>query len=310
MDKINNGIISKPRDPRDYVKGVSSPIPYLVRLDTGNWYPYLSQKQSQKYANWETNDCWCLSGINDLETQCNFLKSKGQFPQEALDFFTSNGYFDANGLFDFSERFIGIISGAKDNGNDPIELWRLSRLNGVLPRSDLAYTDALGAQFGSQTAFANDYYNPACISTAMRQKALQSLMYIDIAYEWLGEEWVQPDIIDMQATLYQSPLHICIPVNMATWNSGHVIYDGSKDVQHAVLNYFIETDGTYDFRDQYNPYDKTLSPDYYIPLVIHGVVTPILQPPFVPPVTAQQYPQTIWSKYVWPAVYNWFRNQK
>jgi hypothetical protein len=307
---IPKGLISKERDTRDFVKGFNSPIPYVVRNPTGNWYLYLSQKQPQKYGQFETNNCWNLAHINDIETQLNFLFDTGQFPQESINWFKDNGYFDSSMRFDLSEQFIGIISGARDNGNDQIEGWRLSKLNGILPRKDLAYTDDQAYQFTSQEAFANDYFNPARIKPEMRQKALDSLKYIAIAYEWLGKRWQTPNLTDMKATLLNSPLQIGVPVpkDVNTWNKETVIYDGSKTADHSILNYFIEADGKYTTRDQYNPFDKSLDKKYYLPLVTHGVVTPILQPPYIPPATAKPYPKNIFVL-MWESVNEYFRTR-
>jgi len=306
-DTIPKGLISKPRQSTDFVKGITSTIPYLVRNATGDWRPYLPTYRQQKYGSWETNDCWCLAGINDIATQCNFLKAMGNFPQASLDWFKANGYFDETGSFAFSERFIAIISGVRDEGNDQIELWRLARLNGLLPRADLTYTVAQAAQFGSQEAFAADYFNPAAIKPAMRQKALDCLKYLNIAYEWVGKEGTMPPVTQMRATALHSPLQIGIPVCMETYNSGNVQYCGETMPGHSVLNSFIETNGIYDIRDQYHPEDKTLSADYFIPMVTHGVITPILPPPYVPPTTAIPYPTSVWTQ-VWTVVYNCFNN--
>lgn len=303
MDQIiPKALIISPRNPKDFTKGINSPIPYVVRNTDADWTPYLPSKEPQKYK-FDTNECWDLSMINSVETQCNFLKTTGGIPQESLDWFTKNGYFDANGNFAFSERFLYALSGVHENGNNQWEAWRLSSKIGLLPRSMFMYTMDESLKFASQHEMCRDYGDTSKITDSMRQIALQCLQYINIAYEWVGKEGVMPDIRDIKAMLYQSPLQIGIPVCMATYNSGNVVYCGLKDPGHAITLITINSLDEFSVFDHYNPYIKNLSSDYLIPLVTHGVVTPILNP--IEAAVAKPYPQTIWTR-VWTAVAAWF----
>lgn len=299
---IPKGNIVQERSPSDYVKGISSPIPYLVRKSDGDWTSLLPSREPQKYK-FETNECAVLSMINSCETQCNFLKSFGSFPDSTLKWFKDNGYFDSNGNFAFSERFIYALSGVYDNGNSQWAVWKLARDYGLLPRGDHDYSLSQSNQFGSQREMCLDYGNPVFVTTQMRQKALQCLKYIDIAYEWVGNVGVMPDIISIRAALYQAPLQIGIPVCMDTYNSGKVIYCGDTTVEHAVMLYAIDKDGVFYFFDHYNPYQKTLSKDYFIPYITNGVVTPIISTQDIP--TVSPYIQTI-DTGIWQSVWNWF----
>src|ERR1039458_8635511 len=102
----------------DKVKGIfNSPIPYEVRVPTGNWSSLFGHYENQKWGMWDSNSCWCLSAVNCIEDQLEWLWKNGMFSPEAKNFFTVNGYIDSDGDFSISERFYEIISGVKDAGN-------------------------------------------------------------------------------------------------------------------------------------------------------------------------------------------------
>ncbi len=304
-----SGLIIKPRLGTDYVRGLNSPIPYLVRLVDGDWRPYLPTYFGQKFLGFDTSCCWAYAGCVDVAAQLNFLKAKGQFPLAALKWFQDNGYFDSNGSFALSERFIAIISGVRDTGNDHIEFWRLSRLNGILPRQDLSYSDAQASKWARQEDFADDYFNPTTITPKMRQKALDSRKYVNLAYEWIGQEFTQPSQKEFEVTLKQSPIQVGVPVCYETWNTGTVISCGIKDPAHSVSIVNLEASGIKDFRDHYHPENKTFSSDYPVIMATHGVVTPILNQPYIPPITAQPYPKGILVK-IFEEIYKWLQQQR
>ncbi len=300
---VPKGNIQLPRSPTDFVKGIFSSIPYVVRNETGNWTPYLPTYEPQRYK-FDTCECWCLSGINSIETQCNFLMATNRFPESTIQWFKSNGYIDSFGSFAFSERFIYILSGVFNNGNDQWSFWKLVNKYGLLPRADLEYSLSESLKFNSEDDMCKDYGDVSKVTPAMRQKALQCLKYINIAYEWVGEDGIMPQIQDIKATLLQAPLQIGIPVCMDTYNTAAVSYCGITEVTHAVLLYNLGNDNfPFDFRDQYMPDNKALSTDYFIPCVTNGVVSPIITMEDIPNVAP--YPMTLFAK-IWSAVHDWF----
>jgi len=65
-------------DRRDYVKGFSSPIPYVVRNETGDWDTDYMIYQQQRFK-FDSNSCWDISGNNIVEDQMDFLLRRGSF---------------------------------------------------------------------------------------------------------------------------------------------------------------------------------------------------------------------------------------
>ena len=299
---IPKGNIYIPRKSTDYVRGVSSPIAYVVRNDTGNWQDYFPLYESQKYI-WDSNCCWAFSGAHAIETQLNFLLKTGRLPQATIDWFTTNGYI-VNGSFEISWRFIVAISGVDGDGNSQYEWWRLTADYGILPRSLFDYSLEQSQQFSSEEAQNDDIGSTIGITQRMYQLAKQALSYVQIDYEWVGNEGTMPPLTDIRAMLLQSPLQIGIAVNGATWNQTNVpAYSGV--VQHAVMLGNLNTDNSFIVFDDYMPNPKTLANGYDVPLITNGVISPILEQAQIPTVTP--FPQNVWQK-VWVAVAQWFQS--
>lgn len=277
--RIPKANIIKPRKNTDFVKGILTTIPYEIIREDADWSEDFGTYEPQRYGIWDSNSCWCLSGINGIEDQCDLFKRLGKFPIQYLNWFKDNGYLDENDNFAFSERYIEILSGVKSNGNFQWTFWELVNTHGLLPRKDLNYMISV-PQESSRQAFDAKYFDKSLITETMRAKALKALDYIQISYQWIGEyPGKMPSLDDIRHALKQSPLQIGVPVCIDTWNYGKVKYCGSKEADHAVELYKIGDDGTFYIFDQYEPHLKTLSSDYYIPYITQGVVSIVPERP-------------------------------
>lgn len=304
----------KPRRTSDYVRGVNSPIPYMVRNASGDWTKDLPTFKDQREDGWDTDCCWLYAAVVDVvATQCNFLKRTGQFPAESLAWFEANGYIDANGLFSFSERFLAVKakypdgSPVRDGGNDQIQSPMLMNEYGLLPYVDFNADPRL--TFASRAAFDAYFFDGAEVTAAMSAKALKCLEYLSILYEWIGKEGTMPPLQDIRAMQFQSPMQVGAPVpeQVGAWNAPVIKWDGSTVVAHSVGLMRVNADDTFGIADQYQPRLKTLSADYPIPMVSHIYVTPILRAPYVPPVAAEKYPDPkSFGAVMWAAVREFF----
>lgn len=271
---IPSAIILPEIQPTDYVRGSGGQsIIHEDRVLNADWTAWLPSYEPQKFK-FDTNECSQLSGINDVATQCNYLKANGKFSEVALKWFTDNGYFDENGSFAFSERYSGILSGTTINGNSPITFWKTATDYGLLPRKDLNFSMDESSIYTTQAEMCTAYYDPKVITAEMYAKAKKALNYITIQYQWIGKvpNTVSPDS-EIKDALKQSPVQICTAACMATWNTGVVQYCGRTNIDHATMIYKMGDDNTHYIRDHYNPANKTLSPDYLIALATQGVVT-------------------------------------
>ncbi len=266
----------------------ATPIQYEIRVPTANWSPFFGHYQNQRWGAWDSDSCWCLSAINSVEDQMEWLWKNGMFSQEAKDFFTNNGYIDSDGDFSLSERYHEILCGNKDNGGSSAEAWQSFQKRGFIPRSMLTYTLEQSNQWSTKAQFVADYFNPSKVTEDMLLLGTECRKYVNIAYQTIGKNWTTPSLDILNAALKQAPLciGIPIPVDVSNWNNSIVQYDGGRSPSHEVELYGIDANGEYLTFDQYLPNLKTLSANYYIPLVTQGiiyatpqvVVNPIPQP--------------------------------
>lgn len=290
MEQIKKGvIIRKPeeRDPRDFVRGISSGITPEINNPLGDWRTYQPTYVHQKYGLWDTNNCTGFSFAHSFETQMNWLKAMGKIAPDDLAWFQTNGYIDANGSFAISERFAAIMAGTTEKGNVTNLLWKAASKYGILPRADLSYSDARSAQFSSQEAMCADYYNKNAVTQAMKTKALQALQRLNIQYEWIGSEFNSATPLQaLESALEQAPLQIAVPVCLPGWNNTAVPICSAEETDHAVT-LLADENGEWVIFDHYQPNPKTLAKGYLIPQAVLGVITPRPAMPVVSNPSAQ-----------------------
>jgi len=265
---MNKDIILHGIGRKDWTKGSIVPE---VRVPSGDWTPYLCNYQQQKYK-FDTNECAQLSTINICETQCNYLKATKQFSDEAIKWFTDNGYFDENGRFDFSERFTATLAGCSIYGSSQWWAWQAIDNYGLLPWKDFNYSEEESDKFDNQSAMCDDYYDKTKITQAMKDKAIQVKKYLKFEYEWLiNNGKPQDDLVD---DLKHSPIGVGVPVcSYMGWNSTNPPACVLGIAHHAVM-LFKQENGANVIWDQYQPAIKALSPGYEVYLATKGVVSP------------------------------------
>lgn len=280
----------------------SSSIQYEVRVKDGNWSPYFGHYQNQKWGLWDSNSCWCLSAVNCVEDQLEYLHKNRMFSKEAMDFFYRYGFIDMDGDFSISERYLEILGRHTDNGGSTIEAYYLMQIYGCIPRDMLTYTKTKADSFSNKKDFNADYFNPTAVTDDMKKIGQEFLKFVNIARQKIGKTWITPDLQILKAALRQAPLTIGVPIPEGMWNYETVVYNGKKTAEHAIQLYGIDDEGNYLIFDQYMPNLKKLSANYFIPIVSQGIVTAI------PQVVANPIKQdTIWNK-VWEAVFGWFNS--
>jgi hypothetical protein len=287
------------------VKGIfSAPIQHEVRIQDGNWSPYFGHYQNQRWGQWDSDSCWCLSAVNCVEDQMEWLWKNGMFSPEAKNFFTVNGYIDADGDISLSERFHEILCGNRDAGGTSQEAWQSFQTRGFIPRDILTYSLQQSQQWPTQQAFNNDYFNPAMVTPAMLALGQQCLKYINIAYQKIGADWYAKNKMILQAALQQAP--ICIGVSVPNpsynWNNPIIKWDGGKTPSHEIELYALDSNGQYLIFDQYMPNLKILSADYFICFATQGIITAVA------PASVNPIPQPTgeMNNSFWTAVMNWF----
>ncbi len=290
------------------ISNILAPIPYEVRVANGNWSTYFGKYNNQRWGDWDSNSCWCLSSVNSAEDQIEWLWKNGMFGPESKKFFTDNGYIDSDGDFSLSERFHEILCGNTDKGGGQEEAWQSFKTRGFIPRSMLTYSLEQSRKFKTKVDFNNDYFNPEQVTQKMIDLGQQSLEYIKVVYKTIGELWTTPDKTILKAALKQAPMTLGIPIPYDTfgqclWNFDYVKFNGIKGLQHAIECYNINDKGEYMIFDQYLPNLKTLSPDYYIPKVIQGIINAAIPAS----INTVPQPQGEMNNTFWTWVFGWFQ---
>lgn len=287
------------RKPTDYVSGVNSPIPFTVNLTSGDWRYYVSDSQEQ-LLKYDTNACSQLSPAKTaMEGQLNFLYQRDMLSADALSFFTTNGYI-VNGYFYISHQFNAILDGTSINGNNPYNTAVSYKNDGIIPRLMLNMTVLQSEQYNSQTEQDAAFYAQSNITPSMIALGKQSLQYIQIAYQWINDDNGQSSPLSILSNVIrQAPLiyGIPIPADVSNYNETLVKWDGGKSLEHCVGGTFVDSTPNAPFpiyiEDNYIPFQKQLSSDYWISQVLQIVVTPVSVPMLSPVLSL-----TVWQKFV------------
>jgi hypothetical protein len=249
---------------------IQTAIQYVVRVTgTNPWLSFFPTYENQRWGNWDSDDCWCLSAVQNATFNLNWILKNNMFGTEALNFWNSNGFI-VNGTFQLSELFHEILCGNLDNGGTSPEAWQSFQARGFIPRSMLNYSQVLAQNDPTDLIFIEDYYNTSRVTPAMLALGQQSLKYISIAYQSLSA-----NTMIMQAALQQAPLNIGIPVEPTQWNQVNVPLNTSKLYCHEVSLYWINPDNSLCINDQYQPNPKVLAAGYSIGPVTQGIINAV-----------------------------------
>lgn len=283
---------------------LSPPIPYEVRNPLGDWSPYFGNYVGQKYGQWDTQTCWSFAGAEICETQLEYLWKHNLFSDETKKWFRNNGYIDGDGDFYLSRRWVAILSGVRDNGNEQKEFWRLASVMGLIPFTMLPYSHEDAFDEFTRNDFNNEYFNPDVITSEMRALGKEFLKRVRIEFVEVGKRWNNKDPKLLLAELKQSPLQMGVTTKDTQWNQEKVKWNWLYSADHSVELYKYEENSDYPYYiyDSYEPHLKRLSADYYTPIVTKAVLTAIPQPISIP-----NEKKTIWVK-VWEAVHAWFES--
>ena len=266
MEQIPKGAWVEPK-PTDWVAGTESAITYEVRVE--NWFQYLPTREKQRNDKFDSNMCTTYSGLNCIETQLVYLMKHGLLPAEQLAFLTNEGYLDENGHPNFNEVYSAKLNGTTINGNHLGAFWEGVREYGLIPQQD--WLDISTAETWD-----------SLMETIPESRLAKGKRFKDmfaVNYEWVLLGAVRPDVLAMQSR--HAPLHIAAPV-CPTWNTGMVETCDMTRLQHATMIYgATEGHSLMDF-DHYNPFEKMLAWDYYIPYAIKGIIKPKEVIPTIP----------------------------
>ena len=253
----NSGIIIAPPKPTDFILGVSSPLVVGDVEPTGDWRPYTPTPEKQWSQQFDTMNCTAFSYTNIIETLINRLIKKGLVSVEFMQFLQTNGYLDANGLLDTSERALGSMAGTDENGNHLATVAETARKNGLAPNSMWKWDTNVVLDI-------DEYYKTP--PQQVFDVAKKFKQFVDLPYQWIG---VGPpvDISKYPLAMKVSPLYVALKT-CPGWNSPPVTWCGATDVNHAVELVKFDNQANGFIFDSYDPYTKELQLNYAIPYAL------------------------------------------
>lgn len=174
------GFIDQAPRPTDYLSGT---LEYEVTNEYGDWRGFIPKGENQKIG-FDTMSCVSFATANTLEIQLRRLK----LSEEANEFLKEYDY-------NFSDRFLAIMSGTTIKGNTYTNVLDAVREYGMIPESMFPFG---GNNF-------DEYHDRTKITREMLAKGKEFLKYFDIGYEFAFKD-------ELEKYLKQAPPLGSVPI--------------------------------------------------------------------------------------------------
>ena len=229
-NKLKSGLIEPTITPDNYILGGGN-VPQVVLQENADWFDYLPIGELQLKST-ETWNCTAFGMANAIEILMFRLFGEKH---------------------NYSDRFVGIMSGTKEGGNDPHTVCEAIRKHGMIPEEMLPFSDDINN--------VNDYYSfkggdkEACVKAG-----LEWLEKHDFKHEYVFSytDNLKDKVDKMKTALKLSPLGVALYA-WATNENG--VYIGLDKPNHWTIKYGLDTGfGEYGnlskIFDSYDPYLK------------------------------------------------------
>lgn len=107
---------------KDWFLGASGTPPFPIVKDDGNWESQIPVVEKQNKGKFETYNCTGFNTLNAIEILMSYK---------------------FGGTYNYSDRWLGIIAGTKEPGNDPQVVCEAIRKYGLIPDEMLPFSDDL-----------------------------------------------------------------------------------------------------------------------------------------------------------------------
>jgi len=196
---------------------------------SGDWSAFLVKDEVQNKNQTETMACTTFGTINAIEVLMYFI-----FKQE----------------FNFSERFIAILSGTNQGGNNPHTVAETIRKKGLINEIDLPFDDSITTW--------DKFYSPWPMLKNLLNKGRKWLEEYDLKHEyvWTGDPLVAEKKRLIELALKRSP----IAISVYAWSGQeNGIFQQLGSDNHWCLCYKIDENGNYCVFDSYDQTHKVYS---------------------------------------------------
>lgn len=133
----NLGVILEDQKPTDYIFGYASPVAENITLLPGElWNQYLVRAERQFGVYFDSMGCVTFSALSVLEMIFKYQLAHNMISAGNVRWLRENGYFNAQGEIEFSDRFTAKMAGTTENGNSLSRVGDSIRsLHGLVPES-------------------------------------------------------------------------------------------------------------------------------------------------------------------------------
>ncbi len=247
-EQQNAGFIPPVITADHYVLGDGNVPLDIIQLDS-DWTDSLPEKERQRINGVETYNCTGFGTLNSIETL--IYKITGE-------------------RVNYSDRFLGIVAGTHNPGNDPHVVAEAIRKYGLIPESMLPFSSDI-------TSEAEYYSFKGADKDACYAEGRKWLAKYDFKHDWAftpGQPIIE-QLKNMKIALQNSPLSMSV----YAWASNDKdIYYALGQPNHWVMNFMV--DNYMHAFDTYDPFLKLLEQNivyckrYSIRLRKDGEVTP------------------------------------
>lgn len=270
----NTGVIEAMPGKDDFLAAGETGVSLPDQLESGDWRRYAPAGERQKNMSpvFETNGCVSFSALDTLETGGNFcmeLQLWTEF-EEHIQWARDNGYFGADGKWNFSDRFTVTMSGTDpDRGNKLQAVWDSCRNHGLVPESKWPFPAVTGDKAKDQAEY---FKRPP---QELIDLGLEFKKRFEIKYEWVAYPGAWLGFGGLKAQLKKSPLQIVTAV-CPPWNTAEVIKACGPGGAHATMLGHIDAEpaSLQHILDHYVPFWKRFASDYTITFAMRGVMVP------------------------------------
>lgn len=231
------------QSPEDWQFGATSPQP-LFTVPFAERRAYLPKGELQAGQE-DFQDCASRSPNNILAPEFTYGYQKKLLNPENLKWLEEKKYPDANGVIDFSDRYVAIRSGTTRQGNSLKAPLDAIHNYGLIPKWMLPADPSMTWE---------QYHDPAEITQAMKDLGEEFARRFTINYERVYEPdfeaVLKTDEIDVGAFAWPAPVNGVYPRTGNTPNHAFKIFEPKY---YAFDNYYDTVDGDW---------IKRLAPDY------------------------------------------------
>lgn len=227
-EPLGGGLIIEESD-KDYVFGSGQLTGKVIRPD-GDWSAYIPQHEDQRKRDIESSACATFGTINCIEI---LMEEMGLGKD-----------------FDYSERFIALLSGTTKQGNSPTKVAEAIRKYGLIPQSMMPFDDSIKSweDFMSWKGVDKD----KCLAAGR-----QWLKRYEFGYDLVWKGDISPE--DKAKLMDEARKYSPLGISVFAWLSDNGIYyklSGADD-NHWVAQHKKDT-----ALDTYDPYEKKLRTNY------------------------------------------------